>query len=79
MTTTQVIQTSEGQVVRLPAGYQFSKAEVSIRKEGNAVILEPVRDGTWPEGFFEEIQISDANFRRPEQGKMPPIPKFDAL
>jgi antitoxin VapB len=78
MTTTQVIQTNEGQVVRLPAGFQFSKAEVSIRKEGDAVILEPVKDGSWPVGFFDEIRISDTNFRRPDQGRMPLSPDFQA-
>jgi virulence-associated protein VagC len=74
MTITQVIQTSDGQVVRLPAEFQFSQTEVSIRKNGEAVILEPVRNGTWPEGFFDQIRIADPHFRRPDQGVVPPAP-----
>jgi antitoxin VapB len=76
MTTTQVIQTGEGQVVRLPAGYQFTEPEVSIRKDGDAVILEPVKNGSWPEAFFDEIRITDPDFRRPHQDQMPPPPDF---
>lgn len=30
------------QAVRLPKAYRFAGREVTIRKEGNAVILEPV-------------------------------------
>lgn len=32
-----------GQLVRLPAGMRFEGTEISIRKEGDRVILEPVK------------------------------------
>ena len=76
MTTTQIIHTSEGQVVRLPVGFQFPDSEVAIRKEGEAVILEPIKNGSWREGFFELIRIGDPDFRRPDQGDMPPAPEL---
>ena len=44
-----------------------------MRQEGEAVILEPVRAAAWPEGFFEEIHISDPAFERPAQGQLPSI------
>jgi virulence-associated protein VagC len=78
MTTTQIIQTGEWQVVRLPQGFEFAAKEVAIRREGNAVILEPIKTGTWPEKFFERIHIADPAFRRPEQGAMPAAPKLDS-
>jgi virulence-associated protein VagC len=82
MSTTEIIDIAGGQAVRLPAEFHFETTFVSIRREGNAVILEPVdsldRPGaTWPEGFFESIFIDDLKFARPEQGQMPPIADLD--
>ena len=77
MTTTEVFQSDDGQAVRLPDGFQFSASKVAIRKEGEAVILEPIKNGSWPAGFFEAIRIVDPAFVRPDQGTMPPAPKVD--
>ncbi len=33
------------QAVRLPKAFRFEGKEISIRKEGDAVILEPLRSG----------------------------------
>ena len=41
------------QAVRLPKEFRFLGAEVAIRKEGDAVILEPVKRD-W-KAFWEEI------------------------
>lgn len=78
MTTTQVFQNGNSQVVRLPAGFEFAASEVAIRREGEAVILEPLKLGTWPKGFFEKIRIDDAAFRRPDQPAVPPAPPIDS-
>jgi virulence-associated protein VagC len=77
MTTTEVYQNGEFQTVRLPEGFQFSASEVSIRRQGEAVVLEPVKSRTWPIGFFEQIRIDDPAFERPEQPAMPPAPSLD--
>jgi hypothetical protein len=50
---------------------------VSIRREGDAVILEPVKPAHWPEHFFEDIHIDDPGFARPPQGAIPPVPLLD--
>ena len=76
MSTAEIIDIAGGQAVKLPAEFHFDGEVVSIRREGNAVILEPVESAesvpeSWPEGFFESIRIDDPNFGRPDQGRMP--------
>lgn len=72
MTIIEILQTREGQVVTLPEEFRFATARVSIRRDGDAVILAPVKAAHWPPGFFEAIRIDDPAFARPEQGVMPP-------
>lgn len=48
--------------MRLPKEFRFDVNEVSIRREGDAVILQPVEKAGWPEGFWEEFD------------KLPPLP-----
>jgi len=76
MTKTQVIQDGDTQVVRLPSGFEFATEEIAIRREGEAVILEPLKPTAWPEGFFESIRIEDPAFTRPRQGIMPSAPEI---
>jgi virulence-associated protein VagC len=40
------------QAVRLPREFRFDGDEVVIRREGDAVILEPVRKPEWPQGYW---------------------------
>lgn len=77
MITTEIIRTDATQAVKLPEGFRFEGDMVSIRREGDAVILEPVKPSSWPPGFFESIRIDDPAFKRPEQGPVPPAPSFD--
>jgi len=72
MKTAQVIETNAGQAVQIPDEFRFKADTVSIRRDGAAVILEPVKPLKWPEGFFESIRIDDPAFARPPQGAMPP-------
>lgn len=64
------------QSVRLPKEFRFEGDEVTIRKEGEAVVLEPIRPRHWPAGFFDAIRIIDASFERPAQGDLPASPKW---
>ena len=73
MTTVQIVETSQGQAVPLPDEFRFATLTVSIRREGDAVILEPVKPAHWPEHFFEDIHIDDPDFARPPQGTIPPV------
>jgi virulence-associated protein VagC len=65
------------QAVKLPEDFRFDTDTVSIRREGQAVILEPVKPTAWPEGFFEAIHIEDPRFVRPDQGATPAAPSLD--
>jgi virulence-associated protein VagC len=77
MPTTEIIHTNGTQAVKLPAGFQFDGNTVSIRREGDAVILEPVKPTSWPPGFFDRIHIEDPTFTRPPQGSVPPAPTLE--
>ena len=77
MITAEIIHTDGTQAVKLPAGFHFAGDTVSIRREGEAVILEPVKPATWPPGFFDRIRIDDPTFARPEQGQVPRAPSLD--
>ena len=78
MKTTEVISLNGRQAVRLPDEFRFIDTTVSIRKEGEAVILEPVKSNTWPAGFFKNIRVDDPAFARPPQGDSPPAPAIDS-
>ena len=74
MSTTEILDVDGNQMVKLPAEFRFQTARVSIRREGEAVILEPVKPTSWPAGFFDAIHIDDPKFVRPDQGQVPPAP-----
>jgi virulence-associated protein VagC len=77
MKTVEIVETDNGQAVPLPEEFRFSTRTVSIRRDGEAVILEPIKPSHWPERFFEDIRIDDPAFVRPDQGPTPPIPPLD--
>ena len=72
METASVIVEGGCQIVRLPKSVHLP-ATVSVRQEGDAVVLEPARRTAWPKGFFDSIHIADPAFERPEQGQLPPV------
>ena len=73
METATVIHEGDYQTVRLPKGFHLSTTTVSVRHDGEAIVLEPLKPKRWPEGFFDSIHITDAAFSRSEQGQMPPV------
>jgi antitoxin VapB len=76
--TTEVISIGERQAVELPDEFRFEGRQVTIRREGEAVILEPIKTASWPVGFFDDIRIEDPSFQRPPQGDVPPSPAMDS-
>jgi len=74
--TTTLFTNGRSQAVRIPKELRFEGREVSIRRLGDGVLLVPVKASTWPDGFFANIRIDDANFTRPDQGELPPIVEF---
>lgn len=77
MNTTLFLNGSS-QAVRIPKELRFEGREVSIRRLGDGVILEPIKSPTWPEGYFDSIRIDDPGFVRPDQQTLPPIVDFTA-
>jgi virulence-associated protein VagC len=77
MKTVEIVETDHGQAVPLPEEFRFATRTVSLRREGEAVIVEPLKPAHWPEDFFAKIRIDDPAFVRPPQGTMPPAPSFD--
>ena len=72
MSTAEVFDAGGRQAVRLPEEIHIDGNVVSVRCEGNAVILEPVANAEtqqekWPDGFFDAIHVADPKFVRPEQ------------
>jgi antitoxin VapB len=78
MSTAEIVDIGGGQAVNFPEEFRFDTDTVSIRREGEAVILEPVRSQIWPDGFFEAIHIDDPKFARPDQGEPPAVAPLDS-
>lgn len=73
METATIIQEGECQTIRLPKGFHVSTATVTVRQEGEAIVLEPLKPNAWPKGFFDSIHITDSAFAQPDQGQLPPV------
>ena len=77
MKTVEIVETGNGQAIPLPEEFRFATTTVSIRRQGEAVILEPVKSAHWPDHFFDDIRIEDPAFKRLDQGITPPAPSLD--
>ncbi|HEX3068385.1 MAG TPA: AbrB/MazE/SpoVT family DNA-binding domain-containing protein [Thermoanaerobaculia bacterium] len=53
MKTAKLFRNGRSQAVRLPKEFRFEGEEVSIRHEGDAVVLEPLTPRAWPKGYWE--------------------------
>jgi antitoxin VapB len=63
----KVFRNGRSQAVRIPRRFRFDTDEVRIWKEGNRVILEPLEQDEWPEGFWHLFEDdSDDAFPVPE-------------
>ncbi|MEX1181654.1 MAG: AbrB/MazE/SpoVT family DNA-binding domain-containing protein [Gemmatimonadota bacterium] len=60
--TASLFNNGGSQAVRLPREYRFTGDRVRIRREGEAVILEPLTRRAWPAEFRERFE------------KLPPLP-----
>jgi antitoxin VapB len=62
----KVFWSGTSQAVRLPKAFRFSSSEVSIRRDGDAVVLEPLEGRRWPPGYWERFGPLGDDFRAPE-------------
>jgi antitoxin VapB len=77
MKVAEIVRANGSQLVKLPQEFHMKGDTVSIRRQGEAIVLEPVKTAAWPPGFFDRIRIDDPEFARPAQGLVPPAPKLD--
>ena len=71
----KIFQNGRSQAVRLPQEFRFSGDEVSIRREGNAVILEPIKRDAWPRGYWTRLKEMHLEFDvEPMQPTLDEIP-----
>ena len=63
----KVFWTGRSQAVRLPKEFRFDGDTVLVRREGDAVVLEPADE--WPDGYVESFAGAPDDFSRPPQGK----------
>jgi virulence-associated protein VagC len=66
----KIFTNGRSQAVRLPKEFRFEGHEVAIRKEGEAVVLEPVAKRQWPAGYWERI---DRRAKDLELGRVVPL------
>ena len=52
----KLFKNGRSQAVRLPKEFRFSGDEVLVRREGEAVILEPIKRRAWPRGYWERLR-----------------------
>jgi virulence-associated protein VagC len=77
MQIAEIVEANGSQLVKLSQEFHLEGDTVSIRRQGEAIILEPAKPSTWPAGFFDRIFIEDPSFARQPQWAVPPAPKLD--
>ncbi|HTQ80277.1 MAG TPA: type II toxin-antitoxin system VapB family antitoxin, partial [Thermoanaerobaculia bacterium] len=65
----KVFWSGNSQAIRLPKEFRFrdGTVEVSIRREGERLILEPIPCEPWPAEFWQAFEGVPADFERPAQ------------
>src|SRR5205814_2336060 len=71
--TARLFRNGRSQAVRLPKEFRFEGTEVVVRREGDAVILEPVSKRRWPRGYWERMPSLDSSFELPADPVPAPI------
>ena len=78
--TAKVFMTGRSQAVRLPKEFRFASSEVRIRREGSAVILEPLPDDwSWLDTISRPIDedFLEALAEKPEEQARPELDVFE--
>ncbi len=76
MKIVKLFKNGRSQAVRLPKEFRFEgKKEVSIRREGKAVVLEPVEEFSWDKWWNSWHALGDDLM--PEGRRQPPMQKRD--
>ena len=57
----QLLNDGDSQIVRLPEECRLEGSAVRVRRQGRAVILEPLEKPAWPVGYFERLKALAAD------------------
>src|SRR5947207_1210079 len=64
--TARVFWSGRSQAVRLPKEFQLDTTEVLIQREGDRIVLSPIRpvldEYGWPKGFWSSLSKVDEDF-----------------
>jgi antitoxin VapB len=71
----KVFWTGRSQAVRLPKEYRFATESVRVRRDGHAIVLEPLDD--WPVGYVASFAGVPDDFARPPEGAVDRREKLD--
>ncbi len=68
MPKTSIFISGNSQAVRIPKAFRYPRGtrEVSIRREGDQIILEAVKEEEWPEDFWSAFGDMPDGFQRPQ-------------
>lgn len=62
--TAKIFTTGRSQAVRLPKAYRFTTSEVTIERQGDAVILRPKLDSaTWAQQVLAAVAAFEPDFK----------------
>jgi antitoxin VapB len=62
--TAKIFTTGRSQAVRLPKAFRFATSEVTIERQGDAVILRPKLDSaTWAQQVLAAVAAFDGDFK----------------
>jgi antitoxin VapB len=62
--TAKIFTTGRSQAVRLPKAYRFATSEVTIERQGDAVILRPKLDSTtWAQQVLAAVAAFDPDIK----------------
>jgi len=67
MARAKLFWNGRSQAVRLPKEFRFQGDEVSVRREGRKVVLEPLRRRAWPSGYWQSWKAVPDDFEVPAQ------------
>jgi virulence-associated protein VagC len=71
-----VFRSGNSQEVRIPAALRLFCSEVTIRRDGAALVIEPMAAHGWPAGYFDSMEAGSTVQRMP-QPPMPAIRRLD--
>lgn len=65
MARAKLFWNGRSQAVRLPKEFRFEGQEVSVRREGRKVVLEPLKQKAWPPGYWRSWKAVPEDFEAP--------------